>query len=91
MATTAQGNSPTARTDQQTLYWGIGIAIVLALIVILTVQTTSIRDTVTAPATSETTSNSATAPVQRTDVPPMQVAPENVNPATDSSLSPTSP
>jgi len=79
MATTTLGNAPTTRTDRQSLYWGIAIAVVLALIVILTVQATSTRDTVTAPATSDAMSNSTTAPVQRTDVPPMQVTPENVN------------
>lgn len=63
MATTTLGNSPTA-TDRTSLYWGIAIAIVLALAVILTVRTTSTRDTVNTP-------------VERSSVPPIEVSPQN--------------
>lgn len=49
MATTTLGNTSSAPTDRRSLYWGIIIAVVLALAVILTVRTTSMRDTVSAP------------------------------------------
>lgn len=76
MATTTYGNTPTTTTTNRTsLYWGIAIAIVLALAVILTVQTTSTRDTVVTPRTS--TSDTVNTPVERSTVPPMEVAPRN--------------
>jgi hypothetical protein len=63
MATTTMGTtSPEPQTDRSTIYWGIAIAIVLALAVILTVRATSTRDMLIAP--QSPTGTSYTAPVE---------------------------
>lgn len=55
MAATTFGNTPTTtRTNRRSMYWGIAIAVVLALAVILTVQKTSTLDTVNTPAERST-------------------------------------
>lgn len=75
MTTTTYGNTPTNTTNRTSLYWGIAIAIVLALAVILTVRTTSTRDTMVAP--RSTTSDTVNTPVERSQIPPMEVSPQN--------------
>lgn len=91
MATTTLGTNPTPMTDRRSLYWGIAIAVVLAIAVILSVRATSMRDTLVAPAATVDTT-----PVERTTAEPINAQPmtnpatEQTQPAADS-LNPNGP